>query len=149
MGDHARNKLQLQGKTSLLEPLSLTEIAKFNYNRDKKFTENQRGNLQCSFFTSPSTVVDILKKDDKGGNRVLKTFRTYYNGIVYVVKIWEKVTDDVSGRYLCRATAGSRVVEDEINVDVVGYVRILIANVVKSNNLVGLKYLKFRFSLSL
>lgn len=79
----------------------------------------------------------------------MKTFRTYYNGIVYVVKIWEKVTDDVSGRYLCRATAGSRVVEDEINVDVVGYVRILIANVVKSNNLVGLKYLKFRFSLSL
>lgn len=72
----------------------------------------------------------------------MKTFRTYYNGIVYAVKIWENVTDDVSGRYLCRATAGSRVVEDEINVDVVGYV-------VKSDNLVGLKYLKFLFSLSL
>lgn len=78
----------------------------------------------------------------------METFRTYYNGIVYAVQIWENVTDDVGGQYLCRATAGSRVVEDEINVDVVGEVKILNANVVKRDNLVGLKYLKFLFSFS-
>lgn len=146
-GINLRFDVHLLGKTSLLEPLSLTEIAKLNGNRDKTFIENQRGNLQCSFFTSPTAIVDILKKDDKGGKRVLETFRTYYNGIVYAVKIWENVTDDVGGQYLCRATAGSRVVEDEINVDVVGEVKILNANVVKRDNLVGLKYLKFVFFL--
>lgn len=140
-GIHLQFDMQLQGKTSLLEPLSLTEIAKLNGNRDKTLTENQRGNIECSFFTNPTTAVDILKKDDKGWNRVLGTFRTYFNSIVFVEKIWENVTDDVSGQYLCRATAGSRIVEDEFNVDVVGFVRILKANVTKSDNLVGLKYL--------
>lgn len=140
-GIHLQFDMQLQGKTSLLEPLSLTEIAKLNGNRDKTLTENQRGSIECSFFTNPTTAVDILKKDDKGWNRVLGTIRTDFNSIVFVEKIWENVTDDVSGQYLCRATAGSRIVEDEFNVDVVGFVRILNANVTKSDNLVGLKYL--------
>lgn len=71
-GINLRFDVHLLGKTSLLEPLSLTEIAKLNGNRDKTFIKNQRGNLQCSFFTSPTAIVDILKKDDKGGKRVLK-----------------------------------------------------------------------------
>lgn len=64
----------------------------------------------------------------------------YYNGIVFVVKIWENVINDVSGQYFCRVIVGSCIVEDEFNVDVVGFVWIFNVNVIKIDNFVGLKY---------
>lgn len=67
----------------------------------------------------------------------------YFNSIVFVEKIWENVIDDVSGQYFCRVIVGSCIVEDEFNVDVVGFVWIFNVNVIKSDNFVGLKYLQF------
>lgn len=66
----------------------------------------------------------------------------YFNSIIFVEKIWENVIDDVSGQYFCRVIVGSCIVEDEFNVDVVGFVWIFNVNVIKSDNFVGLKYLQ-------
>lgn len=131
--------LLLERRESLLTPFRENDISFFDV-KDVLLREGYSENLKCGANANPKTTIKMFREIENRRERLKNTERLVFPPYVDVVIFFEKVTTDMAGRYVCRATSGNNVQEVSFNVAVYPMALIAKSSVSKTFNIVSSIY---------
>ena len=131
--------LLLDRRESLITPFRENDISFFDV-KDVFLREGYSENLKCGAYANPKTTIKMFREIENRRERIKNTERLVFPPSVDVVIFLEKVTTDMAGRYVCRATSGDNVQEVSFNVAVHPIALIAKYSVSKTFNIVSSIY---------